>query len=148
MAFITGARCVGVEISKHNAELARRTWEILRPELERIAKRPMPEVTIITGDLAHLVMEPEFAGPRPLKILTSNLLLPRSLTHFMSERFRKLARGSRIACFDDLYPHGRLSCRTRDPEAFELFHMTDCVWPQLSVEWCAAEGPFYIHTRV
>lgn len=148
MAFITGAECVGVEISKHNAEVARRTWDYLRPMLEDIAGRPMPKVTIVTGDLADLIMRPEFAGPRPVKVLTSNLLLPLSLTHFMSERFRSCAVGSRFACFNDLYPHGRACSRTRDPEAFELFAMTDCIWPRHSVEWCSAEGKFYVHQRV
>jgi SAM-dependent methyltransferase len=148
MAMLTGARCVGVEISKHNAEVARRTWAALRPALEDAVGHSVGDVEIITGDLAELIMTPEFEGRRPCKILTSNLLLPRSLTHFMSERFRALPRGSRVACFDDLYPHGRACARTRDPEAFELFHMQDCVWPPMAVEWCSAEGSFYVHTRV
>ena len=75
--------------------------------------------------------------------------MPRAVTHFMSERFRRLPIGTRIACFDDLYPHGRAVNRTRDPEAFELFDMTDFVWPAHSVEWTrTAGGRFHMYLRV
>lgn len=148
MALLTGARCVGVELSEHNAEVSRQIWSVLKPQLESTFSRSMPDVSIITGDISDAIMDSAFESDKPLKILTSNLVMPRSLTHFMSERFRRLAVGSRIACFDDLYPHSRPSAQSRDPEAFRLFKMTDCVWPEFSVEWCAAEGRFYIHERV
>lgn len=146
VAFMTGARCVGVELSKHNAELARQAWATLKPRLEKLARRPMPEVEIITGDLADVIMADSFGSPTTV-VLTSNLLFPKSLTHFMSERFRSLPRGARVLCFDDLYPHGRSIARIRDPEAFELFEMVDYLWQEFSVEWCTTEGHFYMHRR-
>lgn len=146
VAFMTGARCVGVELSKHNAELARQAWAALKPRLEALAKRPMPEVEIIDGDLADVIASESFGSANTV-IFTSNLLFPKALTHYMSERFRSLPRGARILCFDDLYPHGRSIARIRDPEAFELFAMVDYVWQECSVEWCTAEGRFYLHLR-
>jgi SAM-dependent methyltransferase len=146
VAFMTGARCVGVELSPHNAEVARQAWAVLRPQLEKKAGRRMPEVTIITGDIGELCAAADFFGPRPV-ILTSNLLFPKSVTCFMAERFRQLPIGTRILCFDDLYPHTRSVAASRDPEAFELFTMEDYVWQEMSVEWCVRPGPFYIHRR-
>lgn len=147
MALLTGARCIGVEISAHNAQVGRETWTVLKPLLEERFERQLPDVTIITGDLTELLRNPNFYSSRS-KILTSNLLMPRSLTHFMSEAFRALPVGSKVACFDDLYPHARACSQSRDPEAFALFQMKDYVWPPLAVEWCSVEGPFFVHTRV
>jgi hypothetical protein len=150
VAFMTGARCVGVELSAHNAELSREVWALLRPKLERLRGKPMPEVEIISGDLVEVVRGPRFGRTGGNTVVwTANLLMPRAVTHYMSEVFRGLAVGARIMCFDDLYPHGRASCRTRDPEAFELFEMTDFIWPPLSVEWTSTGGGhFYRHVRV
>lgn len=147
MAFLTGARCIGVELCPHNAELARQAWTIIKPQLEQKAKRAMPEVTIITGDIAEFISSPTFGASPNTAILTSNLLFPRPLTHFMSERFRLLAPSTRIVCFDDLFPHARSISKLRDPDAHERFEMIDCVWTSGHVEWCSMVGNFYLHIR-
>jgi SAM-dependent methyltransferase len=149
VAFMTGARCVGVELSAHNADLSRQLWARLRPKLEALRQEPMPEVTIITGDLADVINADDFGKSSRTVVWTANLLMPRAVTHYMSERFRELPAGCRLMCLDDLYPHGRSVCQMRDPEAFELFEMTDYVWPPLSVEWMSGGGGrFYRHVRV
>jgi cyclopropane fatty-acyl-phospholipid synthase-like methyltransferase len=147
VAFMTGARCIGIELLPQNAELAREAWGALKPVLELHAGRDMPDVEIITGDLCQLISTPWFQACPNLKILTSNLLFPKQITHFMSERFRSLPLGAKILCFDDLYPHSRTVAQIRDPEAFELFDMKDYVWTQHSVEWTIHEGHFFVHTR-
>jgi SAM-dependent methyltransferase len=149
MAMVTGVECVGVEICKNNSELARRIWVKLAPKLEQFTGRKMPKVTIITGDITDVVMQADFGAARRLpKVLSSNLVMPKSLTHFMSERFRALPVGSRVVCFDDMYPHARSVAQVRDPEAFALFRMLDYRWPVQSVEWMYGEGEFHMHCRV
>lgn len=170
IAYSTGAACIGVELCPHNAQIARDAWEVLRPILEKRSGRAMPPVYIITGDICNVIDDPQFISaataitttamgggngetqmlaPTPKrKILLSNLLFPKMLTQYISQQCRRIAAiGSSIACFDDLYPHGRSLCQKRDPEAFELFHMRDFLWPENSVEWCRVEGHFYIHER-
>jgi hypothetical protein len=146
IAFMTGARCIGVELLPQNAEVARKAWELLKPVLEKKAKRRMPEVTIVCGDLCEVIASPQF-GISPTVVWTANLLMPKSVTHFMSERFRSLPVGTRIMCFDDLYPHSRSVARIRDPEAFALFKMVDYVWQEMSVEWCTQTGPFFVYYK-
>ena len=146
IAFMTGAKCIGVELSEHNAQLAREAWAIVRPQLEKIAGKQMPEVEIITGDLTAVIAEPRFLS-KNTAVWTANLLMPKMLTQHMAERFRQLPVGSRIACFDDMFPHSRSIARIRDPEAFELFEMVDHTWAPSSVEWTFYEGPFYSYTR-
>ena len=151
MAFMTGAKCVGVELSPHNATLSRQIWHVLRPKLEAYrGGQPMPPVEIITGDLGDVIMAPNFGADGPHTVVwTANLLMPRAVTHFMAERFRTLPRGCRLMCLDDLYPHGRSCMRSRDPESFELFSMTDFAWAGYSVEWTRSPGGrFYMHERV
>lgn len=171
-ALSAGATCVGIELCPHNAQLARDAWSLVKPifEAKLSAAYPpqpaaktrraataaasasatpnvgMPHLEIITGDVCSLLADPAFFS-RPRKILLSNLLFPKELTHFIATQCRRLPKGSKIVCFDDLYPHGRSVCRVRDPEAFALFHMTDYEWPRSSVEWCYQEGRFYIHTK-
>jgi SAM-dependent methyltransferase len=147
MAYETGCRCVGVELSPHNAAVAREAWAYIKPILEKKAGRVMPSVEIITGDLGQFISSEDFVRD-PCVVWTANLLMPKSLTHFMSERFRALPVGSRILAFDDLYPHSRSVAAIRDPEAFQKFEMMDYIWQEMSVEWTLAEGKFYIHTRV
>ncbi|KEG07735.1 histone-lysine N-methyltransferase [Trypanosoma grayi] len=149
VAFLTGARCVGVEISEHNAKVARAAWERLKPELESFSGKKMPEVEIITADMTKILADKTIFNEDNGRtaILLSNLLFPKSLTHYLSERFRQIPRGARILCFDDLYPHSRSVAAIRDPEAFAFFSMTDYRWQERSVEWCSMEGPFYIHQR-
>ena len=146
IAYMTGAKCVGVELSEHNAQLAREAWEIVRPQLEKMAGRKMPEIEIITGDLTAVIAEPRFQS-RNTVVWTANLLMPKMLTQHMAERFRQLPVGSRIACFDDMFPHSRSIARIRDPEAFELFEMIDHTWAPSTVEWTFYEGPFYSYNR-
>ncbi|KAG5486790.1 hypothetical protein LSCM4_06255 [Leishmania orientalis] len=149
VACMTGARCVGVEISEHNADVGRQAWQLLRPLLEQKYNRPMPTVEIITADLAQLLSSRTFFEKEEgqTAILISNLLFPKPLTHFLSERLRSAPVGTRILCFDDLYPHARSVASYRDPAAFELFDMKDYLWQEMSVEWCSMEGTFFIHTR-
>ena len=146
VAYMTGARCVGVELSPQNVEVAQQAWKLIKPVLEKKAKRKMPEVIIVQGDLSEIISSPSF-GATPTVVWTANLLMPKSITHFMSERFRSLPVGTRILCFDDLYPHSRSVARIRDPEAFELFHMVDYVWQEMTVEWCIHSGPFYFYFK-
>ncbi|KAG8348317.1 Histone methylation protein DOT1 Methyltransferase domain [Trypanosoma vivax] len=149
VAFLTGARCVGIEISEHNAKLSKAAWESIKPKLETLSGRLMPQVEIITADMTKLLMDETFFESENGKtgILLSNLLFPKSLTHYLSERFRQVPGGTRILCFDDLYPHSRSVARFRDPEAFQNFSMTDYRWQERSVEWCVMDGPFYIHIK-
>jgi SAM-dependent methyltransferase len=147
IAFLTGADCVGVELSTHNADLSRQAWAYLRPRLEKLSGRKMPEVKIVTGDLTQFIADPNFGTGSNTVIWTSNLLMPRPVTAYMAERFRYLAAGSRIACFDDIYPHGRSTAKLFDPSAFVQFKMIDVRWPKGAVEWCNEEGKFYIHIR-
>ncbi|KPA73235.1 hypothetical protein ABB37_10054 [Leptomonas pyrrhocoris] len=150
VACLTGAKCVGIEISDHNAEVAREAWDLLQEDLERRFHRTMPAVEIITADAAQLLSNPAFFDEEAgqTAILMSNLLFPKPLTHFLSERLRTTPAGTRIMCFDDLYPHSRSIAPIRDPEAFQLFEMKDFLWQEMSVEWCSMEGTFYIHTRI
>ncbi|KAG5510865.1 hypothetical protein JKF63_06366 [Porcisia hertigi] len=149
VACMTGAKCVGVEISEHNANVAREAWALLGPALEKKYHRPMPTVEIITADLAQLLSTPTYFDQEEGRtaILISNLLFPKPLTHFLSERLRATPVGTRVLCFDDLYPHARSVASYRDPNAFELFDMKDYLWQEMSVEWCSMEGTFFIHTR-
>ncbi|ESL08059.1 hypothetical protein TRSC58_04246 [Trypanosoma rangeli SC58] len=149
VAFLTGARCVGIEISEHNASVAKAAWERLKPQLESISGRTMPDVKIVDVDMTKVLADKTMFNEERGRtaILLSNLLFPKSLTHYLSERLRHVPRGTRILCFDDLYPHSRSVAAIRDPEAFEFFSMTDYRWQERSVEWCSMDGPFYIHRR-
>jgi hypothetical protein len=147
IAFMTGARCIGVELQPQNADLARQAWDHIRPTLEKKAGKRMPDVTIVTGDLCEFIAGPEFGQSPSTVVWTANLLMPKPVTHFMSERFRSLPAGVRIACFDDLYPHSRSVARLRDPEAFDLFNMMDYMWQPMTVEWCADVGQFFLYTK-
>ncbi|RNE97497.1 histone-lysine N-methyltransferase [Trypanosoma conorhini] len=149
VAFLTGARCVGVEISEHNASVAKAAWGSIKPKLESVSGRKMPEVKVLAADMTKVLAEETMFNEEEGKtaILLSNLLFPKSLTHYLSERLRHVPSGTRILCFDDLYPHSRSVAAIRDPEAFEFFSMTDYLWQELSVEWCSMDGPFYIHRR-
>lgn len=148
VAFLTGARCVGVEISKHNAALANDACEAFKQKM-RLARLPAPDVTIIEGDIGEVLSRKAFfdSANGKIAILSSNVLFPKSLTHFISDKCRSLPSGSRVACFDDFYPHSRSVAVYRDPDAFELFEMKDYLWQRCSVEWCSMEGQFYIHWR-
>lgn len=149
VACLTGAKCVGIEISSHNCKVARSTWDILKPRLETKFGKKMPEITFIEADLTQVLRDPAYFANSKGKaaILLSNLLFPKSLTHYISERLRSVPAGTRILCFDDLYPHGRALAAIRDPEAFAFFNMIDYKWQELSVEWCSMEGSFFIHER-
>lgn len=144
-ALMTGARCVGVEINPRNAQLAKEAWTALRPTLEARAGRPL-NVEIICADFCELLRDDDFLDASPV-IWAANMLLPKSVNHYLSERFRSLPVGTRIVCFDDFYPHSRSVAAVRDPEAFRLFDMTDYIWQPGSVEWCSSEGRFYMHTK-
>lgn len=146
IAYMTGAKCIGVELSPHNAEVARKAWESMKPRLEKHSGRKMPEVQIITGDLTETIATEEFNSPHTV-VWTANLLMPKMVTQLMAERFRMLPVGARIACFDDMYPHSRRVTRVRDPQAFELFDMIDYRWTSGTVEWTMFEGPYYLYTR-
>lgn len=146
VAYLTGCRCVGIEINPTNAQVAREAWELLRPTLERRCGRTL-HVEIICADFCQLLKDDGFFRAKGI-IWAANLLLPRPVNHYLSERFRAVPLGTRIFCFEDLYPHGRAVARTRDPDAFERFEMTDYRWQPSTVEWCDLEGPFYQYTRI
>lgn len=154
IAYITGADCIGIELCPHNSELSRQAWSKIKPKLDEMAAaegkgRKVGNVTILTGDLCKYINDPDssFKMQPNTVIWTSNLLMPKPVTAYMAEKFRYLPPGSRIACFDDLYPHSREAARRLDPEAFELFDMEDYEWPNGAVEWTYNEGPFYVHRR-
>ncbi|CAD2222179.1 histone-lysine N-methyltransferase [Angomonas deanei] len=148
VAYLTGAKCVGIEISEHNAKVAREACTKFNDMMEKDGVKP-PSIEIIAADLTKIISQEDFFSKTGGKtvILMSNLLFPNSLTQYISERMRAAAPGTRILCFNDLYPHSRSVAKARDPEAFELFSMKDYEWQELSVEWCPMKGPFYIHTR-
>ncbi|EPY30873.1 histone-lysine N-methyltransferase [Strigomonas culicis] len=149
VAFMTGAPCVGIEIHPRNAQVAREAWDALRPALERQGGRKL-HVEIICGDFCQLLQEEPFLRSflsRPSVVWAANLLLPRPTNHFLSERFRSVPQGTKILCFEDLYPHARSLARIRDPDAFEKFEMSDFVWQPDSVEWSRDEGKFYMYSR-
>lgn len=147
----TGAHCVGIEISEHNAQVARAAWPVFRKRYESRFGVVTGDVTILTGDGAAIITESSFfdsnGGGDGTAMLLSNLLFPKPLTHFIAERLRSTPVNTRVLCFDDLYPHGRSLAHIRDPEAFELFDMKDYKWQEMSVEWCCQDGSFYIHRR-
>ncbi|ORC89090.1 histone-lysine N-methyltransferase [Trypanosoma theileri] len=145
VALLTGARCVGVEINERNATVAREAWRYLQPIFEARCGKSL-DVEIITGDFCSVVKREEFFSSSPV-VWVANLLLPRPVNHFLSERFRLLPEGSRILCMEDLYPHARSVAALRDPDAFEKFTMTDFKWQAMSVEWSYTEGSFYMYTR-
>lgn len=165
VALETGARCVGVEINAHNAELSRLAWARIQPKLLQLrgsggaAAAPFPSVELFTGDVAEYMstkqdshfdrilaeLQNHPAGPRGPVILCSNKLWPRALTGFVEERCRALPVGTRIFCMDDFFPHSR-RC---DPEAAQLFQLRDYIWPVGVTEWAPMlEGEFYLHTKI
>ena len=148
VAFAVGCDVVGVEISADNVAHSRELWEKLRPKLEAASGRKMPKVTILQADLRQVIADPSFGATPNVAVWSSNLLLPREITHYMSERFRLLAPGCRVMVFDDLYPHSRSVARIRDPECFRLFSMEDHVWTSGTVEWTFQEGSFYINEKL
>ncbi|KAG5506371.1 hypothetical protein JKF63_05874 [Porcisia hertigi] len=145
VAALTGARCVGVEINPHNAELAKEAWSFLRPIFESKFKRSL-SVEIICADFCTILRDPTYFSGSCV-IWAANLLLPKSVNHYLSERLRSTPRGSRVMCFEDLYPHSRSVSRLRDPDAFEKFDMFDFEWQPDSVEWCSQAGPFFCYVK-
>ncbi|ESL11929.1 hypothetical protein TRSC58_00312 [Trypanosoma rangeli SC58] len=145
VALMTGARCVGVEINEHNATVAREAWRRLEPVIEARRGNAV-KVEIICGDFCSLMKDEAFFGLSPV-VWAANLLLPSSVNHYLSERFRLLPKGSRVLCLADLYPHSRSVAALRDADAFEKFAMTDFRWQTKSVEWCDAEGSFFMYTK-
>eukprot|EP00796_Vickermania_ingenoplastis_P012994 gene12994-8840_t len=138
----TGARCVGVELDNHNATVARTALDALRPELEQKWGRPL-HVEVVNADLCDWLNETSEIFRQPCTIWAANLLLPKAVNHFLGEKLRGVASGTRIFCFEDLYPHSRSVARIRDPDAFDRFEMKDYVWQLSSVEWCDLPGTFY-----
>lgn len=145
VAALTGARCVGVEINPHNAQLAKDAWVYLQPRLEKRYARKL-EVEIICADFCELLRDPSYFSS-PCVIWAANLLLPRPVNHYLSERLRGVAKGTRILCFEDMYPHSRSLSRIRDPDAFAKFSFYDYQWQPETVEWCAMSGPFYLYEK-
>ncbi|KAG5479928.1 hypothetical protein LSCM1_06346 [Leishmania martiniquensis] len=145
VAALTGARCVGIEINPHNAKLAREAWAFLRPVFEARFKRKL-SVEIVCGDFCSLLRDTEYF-PSSCVIWVANLLLPKPVNHYLSERLRKVPFGTRIMCFEDMYPHSRTLSRLRDPDAFEKFDMVDYEWQPDSVEWCSQAGRFFLYRK-
>ena len=145
VAAVTGARCVGVEINPHNAQLARDAWAYMQPILEKKYARKLT-VEIVCADFCVLLRNPAFFYSSCV-IWAANLLLPRPVNHLLSERFRSVPRGTRILCFEDLYPHSRSLSKIRDPDAYEKFTFRDYQWQPETVEWCAMSGPFYLYEK-
>lgn len=145
VAALTGARCVGVEINAHNAQLAKDAWTYMQPILEKKYARKL-QVEIVCADFCEILRDPMFF-PSSCVIWAANLLLPRPVNHFLSERFRSVPRGTRIFCFEDLYPHSRSLSRIRDPDAFEKFSFYDYQWQPGTVEWCTMSGSFYMYEK-
>ncbi|CAJ1024022.1 putative Histone methylation protein DOT1/Methyltransferase domain containing protein [Leishmania utingensis] len=145
VAALTGARCVGVEINPHNAQLAKDAWAFLRPIFEARFKRQLT-VEIVCADFCTLLCDAAYF-PTPCVIWAANLLLPKSVNHYLSERLRSVPRGTRIMCFEDMYPHSRSLSRLRDPDAFEKFDMLDYEWQPDSVEWCSQTGRFFLYLK-
>ncbi|KAG5480308.1 hypothetical protein LSCM4_06074 [Leishmania orientalis] len=145
VAALTGARCVGVEINPHNAELAKEAWAFLRPVFEARFKRTLA-VEIVCEDFCSLLRDAAFF-PSSCVIWAANLLLPKPVNHYLSERLRSVPRGTRIMCFEDMYPHSRTLSRLRDPDAFEKFDMFDYEWQPDSVEWCSQVGAFFLYVK-
>lgn len=145
VAAMTGAPCVGIEINPHNAQLATEAWRRLQPIIEKRFQRKL-HVEIICADFCEVLQSPTYFSASSV-IWAANLLLPRPVNHYLSERFRRVPSGTRVFCFEDLFPHSRSLSKIRDPEAFEKFIMYDYRWQEESVEWCSMEGPFYMYVR-
>lgn len=145
VAYLTGCKCVGIEINPTNAQVAREAWRRLRPTLEKRCGRKL-EVVILCDDFCQLLKNEGFFGASCV-VWAANLLLPKPVNHYLAERFRTIPSGSRIFCFEDLYPHSRSVAATRDPDAFSRFEMLDYRWQPQSVEWCDIEGSFFQYTR-
>ncbi|KPA75429.1 hypothetical protein ABB37_08697 [Leptomonas pyrrhocoris] len=145
VAALTGARCVGVEINPHNARLANDAWAYMKPILEKKYERKL-EVQIVCGDFCELLRDPLYFSSSSV-IWAANLLLPRPVNHFLSERLRSVPKGTRVLCFEDLYPHSRSLSRIRDPDAFDRFIFHDYQWQPETVEWCSMSGSFYLYEK-
>lgn len=163
VALQTGARCVGIEINAHNAEVSQRLWGKMEGKLHRIRQQHgLPpckfEVQLLQGDVRDY-LAPGASGPTQFEqlvsslpkgrgpvFLCSNKLWPRTLTHFVGERVKALPVGTRIFCMDDFFPHTR---RCSDEEAAAMFKMVDYVWPVGATEWAPTlEGDFYLLEKV
>ncbi|KPI85637.1 putative histone-lysine N-methyltransferase [Leptomonas seymouri] len=145
VAALTGSRCIGVEINPHNAQLAKDAWAYMKPILESKYARKL-QVEIVCADFCELLRDPLYFTS-PCVIWAANLLLPRPVNHFLSERFRSVPQGTRIMCFEDFYPHSRSLSRIRDPDAFQKFIFRDYQWQPGTVEWCSMSGPFYLYEK-
>lgn len=152
-----GVRCIGVEIEENNAAVAREGWPLSKKKFlgrrstsAADSSNEIKDVEIITGSLQQLILSSSFAqasrGGR-MAVWVSNKLFPGGLNQFIGDRFRRLPPGCRVMCMEDLYPHQRAVAASRDPQAFELFEMTDICWPQGAVEWCRFEGMIHLHVR-
>lgn len=145
----TGAKCIGVELDPHNAAVAQQYLEYCRPILEKKFRRPL-NVTIVNADLCEW-LNTSADGVDVFKkrscIWLANLLFPKPVNHFLSEKLRAVPSETNIFCFEDLYPHSRSVARIRDRDAFEKFLMYDYAWQLSSVEWCDVEGSFYRYVR-
>nr|CCC89256.1 putative histone-lysine N-methyltransferase [Trypanosoma congolense IL3000] len=145
VALSTGARCIGIEINPHNAAVARDAWERLRPIFEKRCGRVL-DVSIICGDMCSIVRSANYFASSSV-VWIANLLMPRPVNHFLSERLRLLTSGCRVLCMEDLFPHSRPLAAKRDPDAFEKFEMVDYHWQLGSVEWSDAAGAFFLYVR-
>ncbi|SCU65902.1 Histone-lysine N-methyltransferase, H3 lysine-76 specific [Trypanosoma equiperdum] len=145
VALATGASCVGVEINEHNAKVAKEAWTHLRPVFEKRRGRKL-DVSIVCGDFCKVLKQDNYFSSSCV-VWIANLLMPRFVNHYLSERLRSLPIGSRVLCMEDLYPHSRSVAAARDPDAFEKFEMFDYRWQEDSVEWSPASGPFYLYIK-
>ena len=156
---VPGVRCIGVEIEEHNAAVAREGWARAKKlfldssrgsATSSSLSSEIRDVEIITGPLQDVILSSDFAKASRdgrMAIWVSNKLFPGGLNQFIGDRFRRLPPGCRILCMEDLYPHQRAVAALRDPQAFQLFEMTDFCWPHGAVEWCNAEGSIFRHIR-
>lgn len=146
VAATTGVRCIGVELDPHNFNVATHALENLRPLLEKKWCRTM-RIDLINEDLCTWITKSKDVFQKKSVIWIANLLMPKTVNHFLSEQLRSVPPDSRIFCFEDLYPHSRSVSRIRDPDAFDKFTMNDYVWQPSSVEWCDVEGYFFSYRR-
>lgn len=133
VALMTGAKCVGVELNKHNAEVATLAWASLKPRFERDWKKLMPEVIFISGDLEDTISASEYSSQHTVAWF-ANLLMPLTVTHTVGEVFLQLPPETRLGCMTDPFPHSR-GIRLCNRKAFRNVIVKDIRWTSGTTEW-------------
>eukprot|EP01062_Namystynia_karyoxenos_P057486 TRINITY_DN4854_c0_g1_i6.p1 TRINITY_DN4854_c0_g1~~TRINITY_DN4854_c0_g1_i6.p1 ORF type:complete len:322 (+),score=132.02 TRINITY_DN4854_c0_g1_i6:85-966(+) len=138
----TGCSATGVELIKHNHEVA---LEAL-PHMHKYWRdNGMGErkIEFVNSDLRLWLAGRE----RDYDVVwISNMLFPVEVDAYVINRLRHFKPGTRIFTMKDLLPHYRLE-RSSQAEDAKWFTFTDLTWPAGGVEWFPGTGEWYMYTR-